>query len=159
MIWLDIKVIESKISNGELTEKDGFNYLFAFLILSAICLTLFTNNEHGVYKLLDCILTTVITIWGIKATYKANNDIDGKDFLNRFLAISWVIGMRLIIVALIIGLIVGIIAAIASKNTSNNLSDNKSVIEVFTLIFISMFQIICYLLIINSFRNLKIKTE
>ena len=36
MIWLDLKGLERKISNNELTEKDGYNYLMATMILTTI---------------------------------------------------------------------------------------------------------------------------
>ena len=36
MIWLDIRKLEDKISQNELSDKDGFNYVLAFFILSAL---------------------------------------------------------------------------------------------------------------------------
>lgn len=41
MIWLDIKELETKISTNELSEKDSFNYVLAFLIVS--CLSVGTS--------------------------------------------------------------------------------------------------------------------
>jgi hypothetical protein len=159
MIWIDIRKLENKISANELSDKDGFNYVLAYFILVAIVLAIISNDSSALVKLLGSILSVIITIWGLNATYQANNEIDGKDFFKRYFAISWVIGMRLIIVMLVLSIISGlVIVIISTKNGSDYLKTNP-VNELVSLIFTSVFSIICYLLIINSFRRIKPKAE
>src|SRR5659263_14252 len=117
MIWFNIKNLESKISNNELSDKDGFNYLLANAIVTVISISISTVHEHDRWiKLVGMIIAVMITIWGIKAAYNANNDNDGKDFLKRFLAISWVVSMRILVafflLAIFFGLIVGILRVV-----------------------------------------------
>lgn len=88
MIWLDIKKLENKISVNELSDKDGFNYVLAYFILSAIIMATISNDSNALIKLLTCLIAVVINIWGLNAIYDANNEIDGRDFFKRYFAIS-----------------------------------------------------------------------
>lgn len=158
MIWFDIKELEDKISNDELSDRDGFNYLMAFFILSAIAVSFATNNTNGWIKLLHCVVSILINIWGLNATYQANLDYDGKDFLKRFFAINWVIGMRLIVIAFIASILIGGIAGIVLAVNGGSYHVVPDYIKDFSaLIISSLFSVIFYLLAINSFRTLKPK--
>jgi hypothetical protein len=159
MIWFDIKKLEDKISNDELSDKDGFNYVMASLILTSIVLSVATNNANGWIKLLSCFVSVVINIWGFKAIYQANIDNDGKDFFKRFFAISWVIGMRLLVIGIIIGVLIGVIIGIISAKSGDNSMIYGPLKDFSGLIVTSLFTVICYLLMINSFRKLKPKSE
>ena len=156
MIWFDIKNLENKISNNELTDKDGFNYVLAFFILMTIALSLATNNSNGLIKLSQCLITVLINVWGLRTVYDVNCEIDGKDFFKRFFAINWVIGFRLFVVAIIFAVIISIIIGIASVGHSINLKDPNPVKDIAFLVIVAMYNLICYLLIINSFRRLKL---
>jgi len=159
MIWFDIKNLENKISNNELTDKDGFSYVLANLILTTIVLSFVTNNANGWIKLSQCVISILINVWGLKTVYEVNNEIDGKDFFKRFFAINWVIGMRLIVITLIFVVIVGIIIGIVSEKNYMNFNDPNPIRDIVGLIFSAMISFICYLLIINSFRRLKTTLE
>ena len=63
MIWLDIKELETKISTNELSEKDAFNYVLAFLIVS--CLSVGTSSSTENYWI-------DIFIWHIYSAYFNN---------------------------------------------------------------------------------------
>jgi hypothetical protein len=155
MIWFDLKNLENKISNNELTDKDGFSYVLAFFVLSAIGISFITNSSNGWIKLTQCVISVFITVWGLKTVYEVNNEIDGKDFFKRFFAINWVIGMRLLVITLIFAVIVGIVIGVVSSKNGMNLTDPNPIKDIVELIFMAMYGLICYLLIINSFRRLK----
>jgi hypothetical protein len=155
MIWFDIKQLESKISNNELSDKEGFYYFLAYSILNIIMLSLFTDDSNS-WKFSGLVIALVITIWGLWTTYDVNNEIDGKDYLKRYLAISWVIGMRLIVVSIFIGILLGILLVFYSVKNNIDLRDPNPLFDLAGLIFQTLFTLICYLLIINSFRRLKI---
>ena len=159
MIWFNIKELENKISNNELSDKDGFNYVLAFFILSTIGYSISSDNTNGWFKLATCVISVLINIWGLRTIYNVNNEMDGKDFFKRFFAINWVIGFRLFIITIIVSIIFGIIVGILSVKSNTNYLEPNPIKDLFIMIFISMFSVICYLLIINSFRRLKLKTE
>jgi TRAP-type uncharacterized transport system fused permease subunit len=157
MIWFDIKNLENKIINNELSDKDGFNYVLAFFILSVIVLSFITNDSSAWFKLTECIIAILINIWGLKTVYEVNNEIDGKDFLKRFFAINWVIGMRLIVISIILAVIAGIVIGIFSVTNGMIINDTNPDKDILGLIFTAIFSIICYLLMINSFHRLRKK--
>lgn len=114
--------------------------------------------ENTWIKLLNCFLMVLITIWGLNKAYKANTEIDGKDFFKRFFAISWVIGMRMLSVIMFIAFLLGAILVIISL--ANDTYPGKNLYKDMTAtIFMSLFEVIYYLLIINSIRKLKPITE
>jgi len=159
MIWLNLKELENKISKNELSERDGFNYVLAFFILCSIALSLPANNTGSWFKFLACVISVVINVWGLNASYNANKAVDGKDFFKRFFAINWVVGMRLLLVILVCAVMAGFVIAILSYNSHTNYMDPSPMKDVISLILMTLFTVICYLLIINSFQRLKPKTE
>jgi hypothetical protein len=159
MIWFNIRKLEDKISKNELSDKDGFNYVLAYFILSVFAMSLGTHDKSVWIKLLHFVLLATITIWGLTAAYKANDEIDGKDFFKRFFAINWVIGMRMLFALVILIFIVGIVMAIISRVSGGNYVDNSPIKDFITLISVSLFEVIYYLLVINSIRRLKPVSE
>jgi hypothetical protein len=160
MIWFDLKGLERKISNNDLTEKDGFDYLMATMILSSIFVGGgLREDSYSWFIFLNVIIAVGITVWGMNACYKVNNELDGKDFLKRYLAISWVVGMRLILWVFGLSLVIFIIIEIvmAANGTTDEVA--KPVKDVIILVFIALSSLICYLLMINSFKSLKVKAE
>jgi hypothetical protein len=154
MIWLDISNLEDKISKNELSDKDGFNYVLAYFILSVLTMNIGYQNSNEWIDLLNCFSSALITVWGLTAAYKANNEIDGKDFLKRFFAINWVIGMRMLLAVLILGMVAGIVVGIISIISSDAICEGLSK-DLFRAISMSLFEVIYYLLIRNSIRRLK----
>jgi len=150
MIWFDISKLEDKISRNELSDKDGYNYVLAFSILSVLGMSISSQDGNAWIKLLNCVLLVLITIWGLDGAYKANTEIDGKDFFKRFFAINWVIGMRMLVVAFLFGIVLLII----SKAIDTPM-DKSPIKELISTIFLSLFSVIYYLLIIKSIRKLR----
>lgn len=160
MIWFDIKKLEEKISRNELSERDGFNYLLAFFILSGITMGSNSGIENTGVQLVNCILLVLISIWGLNKAYKANVEIDGKDFFKRFFAVNWVIGIRMLCVLLSVIVIIGVVTGIISHENSTTLIDRKQPFEdIVMTIFSAMLEVIFYLLVINSIRRIKPITE
>lgn len=159
MIWFNIKELEYKISNDDLSDKDGFNYLLAFFILSTIGYSIASNNTNGWITFLGCIISVLINIWGLKTIYEANKLVDGKDFFKRFFAFYWVIGFRLFLLTIPVFIIAGIVFSISSLKTGLPQMESNPIMDVVTLIFVSLFSVICYLLMINSIQRLRPKTN
>ena len=100
----------------------------------------------------------LITIWGLNSVYKANNEIDGKDFFKRLFAINWVISMRLLSILFTLAFFMGILSVLfATKD--GNFVDNKLIKDLIKTAFVSLFGIIYYFMVIGSFRRLKPITE
>ncbi len=160
MIWLDLKGLERKISNNDLTEKDGYNYLMATMILMSVVVGSFTRQDsYSWFDFLNTIITVGIAVWGISACYKVNNELDGKDFVKRFLAISWVISMRMFLWIIGLSIVIGIIIGITMVASGMHDRIPKPTQEISTMILSALVSVICYLLMINSFKSLKVSAE
>lgn len=159
MIWFNISKLEDKISKNELSDKDGFNYVLAYFILSVLTISFGTQDGNVWFRLLNCFILVLINIWGLNAAYKANVEIDGKDFFKRFFAINWVIGMRMIYVIFIFAFIYGFMIIITSLINSWRIGDKNPFEELIISTLIWLFEVIYYLLVINSIRRLKPITE
>ena len=105
--------------------------------------------------MLNVILLILITLWGVKGAYKANLEVDGRDFIKRFFAISWVVGIRLSLITIGLTFLFGIfIALILIISNSEDLGDSPAK-DLFFTVFLSVFEVIYYLLVMKSIRRLK----
>lgn len=161
MIWFDIKALEKKISDNELSEKDSFNYVLAYAIVFTVAVILASVSGGGIVwmQIISCLISVLIVIWGITQLFKVNKALDGKDFCKRFIAISWVVGVRVILIAIGIGIILGLVilikySSILSDGSGiNPLSDNMGY-EIVSLVISTLISILYYWMAIKSFRRL-----
>jgi uncharacterized membrane protein len=156
MTWFNIKELERKIINDELTDKESFDYL----LYSSVLLTFFSyigTKEHtnDWLHFLELIISLVITIVGIKATYTINAKGGQKDYLKRYTSLSFVAGIRLFVYALLVAFILGIIVATINPHFEKD-SNNDEIVK---LIFISIFGIVYYIQLTNSFKRVNKTNE
>lgn len=159
MIWFNIRKLESQISANELSDKDAFNYVLAFFILSCFSLGAGSSTESGWFRLVNVILSVVVTIWGLKGAYDANEEVDGKDFLKRFFAINWVVGMRMLFILIGLSLVIGIIAGLSSVTGNTHHTDSSQFMEWFMVVFLLLFQVVYFSLVIKSIGRLEPVSE
>lgn len=101
MIWFKIEKLEKKITTNQFSDKEGFNYLFATTIYGFINVFYTSISGYSYFSWINLIFAILITIIGLPMTYKINCSIDSKDFIKRFIAITWIVRMRLLIYTLI----------------------------------------------------------
>ena len=150
MIWFNQHDLENKIVNEQLTDKDGLNYFFAIFVFTAIPFSL--SNTTALYHIDTLISDLILSIvtWGVISSYRANKRIDNKDFFNRFFSLSWIIGIRMILLV-----IISIIAINSLKGLipPQYYCNYKLLNIILILIYIAMIWIINYLMIIKSFEE------
>jgi len=159
MIWLDIRKLEDKISKNKLSDKDGFQYVLAFFILSTLSVGISSQGEEPWIRVLKCLLLVAVNIWGVNAAYKANAEVDGKDFFKRFFAIYWVIGMRVLLALLIFMFIFVIIVAITALMNNGNDMGRNLFKELASMVAVVLVEIVYYAMIRDSIRRLKPITD
>ena len=96
-MWYNTKKLEKKLINDGLPEKLG--YLFLVIFLSAVTIvSLFSNYSSGSEEIgiTGIIITMGISIWGILKAFEINRSAGNKDFLKRFLYLSFFSGIKLI---------------------------------------------------------------
>ncbi|SFT87772.1 hypothetical protein SAMN04489724_2503 [Algoriphagus locisalis] len=150
MIWFDIQELERGLRNGEISDKGIFNYLLGNLILFSISPLIAGDDSSTIVMILFQVLFTIaITAIGTKKVFDINESGDRKDFFKRYLALSFVTGIRLLVFCLIIAIPVGITFGIVGINP--NATPNSE--GFFDLIFIVGTSVIYYYMLLNSFKR------
>ncbi|NQX82446.1 MAG: hypothetical protein HRT66_10690 [Flavobacteriaceae bacterium] len=155
MIWFNITKLERRIYDNNFTDKDGFIYFMASMILSTLGTYIYVEEPIGLTDLVSLSLELVIMIWGVVSVFKINESFDKKDFFKRFFALSWVIGIRMISIIITCCIIILIIYLGFIENSSEFIeSDDDLLIERVGLFVAPLLMIIYYFLLANSFRRI-----
>jgi len=149
MIFINIKKLEAKVIQIELSIKEVVDYLIASSILAAILGFIRSLSGLKTGYVIIPIIAAVIYIIGIKISFQINESNDGKDFFKRFIAIYWVNMIRVTLWYLLFGFIY---VQVFSFTKDPRLT---------SLAYITLNIIINLMLLrfnINSFKRLKQKT-
>lgn len=150
MIWFDLKELERRLRNGDLSDKDIFYYLLAGLLMESIFS--YINRDDYTTKwivAIEIIIVIITTVIGMKRTFDLNSAYDNKDYFKRYLSLSFVIGIRLVVFVFIAAIPIGIIAYILDSN----FGVNENVKDLFNLVVMATIGIFYYFMLINSFRR------
>jgi len=150
MIWFDIKELERKLKIGDVSEGTFFNYLLANLIIFSIFSYLSTNDYTVKWVIVvEIIIEIIVTVVGAKMTFDINSAGDKKDYLGRFLSLSFVIGLRLFAFAIIIGIPIALVFSLLNRNL--DIDENlKDFLELGLVAGLSIFY---YFMLTNSFKK------
>lgn len=145
-----ITKLEDKISKNEFTDDEGFKYLLygsIYGILTELIYNVFNINYiSGLGSFFSLVSVAIALIY----SYKINKKSDGRDFFKRYISISFITTLILILPGLLFWFI------------SLNFWDitNPSVFAQFFVISSSLIMNTLYsVLIINSFKRIKKKIE
>lgn len=159
MIWFNIEELEKQIVEDRFSDEEGFDYFLAVSILGA--LATYTGTSANYITYLGVFIGVLITIWGAKSIFKANSFGDGQDFFKRFFALSWVIGLRLLVIFLILALPLSLMFEIISIGsiTSIESSSKSNGEELAIMIISSLFMLVYYYQLTNSFMRVSTKSN
>lgn len=102
MRFLSLAKVRADIVSGGLTEQATFQYLLGWLILFFLVnFPLAGGQSPGPRSYFVWLLSCVINIWGVRQSSIANGGAGGRDFVSRFLALGWVLALRLWIALLL----------------------------------------------------------
>ena len=98
MRFFSLSKVKNDISSGALGEQETFKYMIAWFIV--FCMASFPASPEGASaaSYVFWLVSSVVNIWGIKKSYVANGGARGSNFIGRFLALGWVLGIRGLIV-------------------------------------------------------------
>lgn len=158
MIWFSLDVLLQKISKDELTDKDGFHYLIAFAITLLVMSFSLNYVLTSIWlRLVEFVLALLITFWGLQAAFDANQNGDGKDFIKRIMAISWVVNMKLLFYNFVLCIILATFLAFYAVITGNVPSVDSFILEIAETFYLVLLTLIYYRGIVVSFRRLSAK--
>jgi len=120
MIWFRIKRLEEKLRNDEVSDKEGLIYLIGNTLLATSALYISKHPyANELLKFADLTFAILITIAGIWISFNINEKGDGKDYFKRYQALTFVIGLRLLVLMTIVA-IVSVIALYPSSDIYKN---------------------------------------
>lgn len=157
-IWSS-EVLEAELARGQVFEREKVKYLLLPLLLSTLLggpIYLITPNYGPrqpplalLTSLAGAILVTIVTFYGIRHVYRTNKNIDGLDFIERYVVLSLPVHVRFIALMLPLTLVLGFVFY-AVKRQHPGLADHFA--TWFGLLF-PLFLIWLYRMIARSFER------
>src|SRR5690606_41385369 len=102
MIWFDQNKLEQRLLKGELSDHHAFIYLLAQLAL--ICVLLQLPFEESSLWYVWLLISLVVTVAGVSWSFRINQKGGDRDYLRRFIALSFVAIMRCLLLVFFISI-------------------------------------------------------
>ena len=102
-IW-KIDKLNKELITGELSEREKFKYLVASSIIYGLVTIRYSSPNH--VDTWSGVIAAIVAVIGLFFIYKCNGGDNGKEFLTRYLSISLVILIRVVVLLMIPSLIV-----------------------------------------------------
>ena len=146
MYFWRIQLLKDELSEGTLSQSARFKYYLACTIIGSIFLelTVLFPIEFSTVLVASSIFTICATVAGTTYCYLVNRNRDNKEFIDRFICIGWVVGIRLLVICLPLYLLYFIVGgAVGGEDFAQFHETFNSV----NLAFCVLFTIIAYWLI------------
>ena len=150
MIWFKVKDLELQLKARSVSEKTIFNYLLLQIVLNAILISIpFNKSQFDIYKFIDLLIGIFATVLTMNKTYQINSEGDQMDYFQRFIALSFVCGIRGLFYIIILLVPLGVIIKIYDDHFSNvpqlmNILERTYIIGIYAVF---------YYILINSFKR------
>lgn len=151
MIIYNIRKLENKLISDKVSDKEALNYLIANLLLWTICTCLGSEQSFQLKEFLELLVLGAILIYACKECYKINRSGDNKDFLKRFLALYFVLSIRLLGLLLFFGMIFIIFFQLINSYEFLNGEYFDWILDFLTIVI----EVLFYNLLIRSFKRLQ----
>lgn len=92
MYFWKVEKLKNDLRKKPLSESESFKYLYATLFLYSLGMIPFLENN--IWDVYSAIIIGVISAIGVYYVYKCNKGAKGNNFLQKYLAIGWVVGIR-----------------------------------------------------------------
>jgi hypothetical protein len=164
MYFINIKKLKQDIIEDKFTQKDRFLYAFIWIILNEIIM-ISPDFYPSIYmdvtyldKIVDLINIVIIAL-GTFIMYKYNGANKGKDFVDRYFAITFVISFRvLLLVVIFMMFTIGVLYAfLPFINNIANIDKYIDYIFYILLIFTEVYIYYRSATIIKTIANLKMR--
>lgn len=96
MNFLRYDPLKEKLGTRTLTERESLPYLLA----TSLVINFPLQSSWGLWDGLLGLGSLVVTLMGISHVYRCNGGNEGFDFIRKFTVVGWIMGCRLVLVAL-----------------------------------------------------------
>ena len=98
MIWINVKKLEAQLVKGEITDRLAFAYLLCHLVALSVR-GHFVREEDLLWAVWAHLLLGLgAMLWGLNRSFVINQQGDNRDYFKRFLSISFVAGLRSVLI-------------------------------------------------------------
>ena len=101
MYFWRIEQLEDQMVGRPLSEREVLPYLIVFVALTA-AIGFIPSERLNVWDHLGTSFSVILAVLGTIWIYRQNGGADGRLFLQRYLAIGWVVGIRWMAVLLVL---------------------------------------------------------
>jgi hypothetical protein len=148
-LW-KIEKLKDELKANNLSQKDGLLYLLISTLFLSIVMEISEYMESiipNIFHILMSVSTIMIPLVATILIFKSNGGDCGTDFLGRFISISFVVSIRIFVLALLL------IIAIAVNVIF--LEDIDHIIDQILYICIILMQILMYLRIYKHMKDIR----
>jgi len=110
MYWWNVDSLADELKKGTLSEKEKMKYLLAESIVTAAAISLVSSAPREASLIASAIANVAIAAVSILLCFTANGGSNGRHFIERFVCLSWPVGIR-VFVYMLLPLIVLVILA------------------------------------------------
>ena len=100
MHFMNIRKLREDLIKGDINDNDAVWYLMIYSIIAGLDVFL-KDNQLNNFDIGYDILSSIVIILGIYFSYICNKKDNGKNFLLRFILVSWVTSLRFIFITAI----------------------------------------------------------
>jgi hypothetical protein len=115
MYFWNTQQLALELQDGKVTEREKMWYLFAWMIGTALVIELagwVPANESSAATITASIASVAVNIIGLLICYQANSRGDNRDFVVRFICMSWPVTWRLVAALVPVLIFLAVITAI-----------------------------------------------
>jgi len=122
VFFWNVNRLKAQLRTERLSESEGFKYLlatFAFIsVMSTVALV--SAEPLSTAELTAAFASTAILFVGLYACYAVNGGSAGFDFVNRYLALGWVVGIRVFVVSAAVFFVIGVVVTFANPTAAES---------------------------------------
>ena len=138
MYFWNIRQLKTELQKKSLSESESFKYLF--VTIATYSIAFIPSYEKNIWDIYSATTTAIITTIGLYYAYRCNKGKNGSNFLQKYLSLSWVVGIRwlvFVLLPLFIALFIAIVLFVpyASEQTT---AIDMSIINIAYLIYFWM---------------------
>ncbi|MGM0430088.1 MAG: hypothetical protein ACQEQ2_07295 [Pseudomonadota bacterium] len=111
MYFWNIDALKRDFLQGRFSQTQAFYYLVVMLILFTLPIAI-VGDSNTVWDKASFWVELVFVVFGTAVAYKSNGGRDGREFLERYVSLSWVLLIRILPFCVLIFLVAGILEKI-----------------------------------------------
>jgi hypothetical protein len=129
MYFWRLQQLKAELRRGPLAARPAFGYLIATLIVLTTSVELtavYPPESYGAHDATLGLGSALLLIAGTYGAYRANGGADGLDFAGRYVALTWVLGVRLLVFGAPIGLLIAVLLGLALAIASPSILESSA---------------------------------